>query len=52
MSIIGTPSYMAPELINSIKYEKPVDIWAIGIVLYNLCMFKEPFADENEIINN
>lgn len=33
----GTPSYMAPEIISKLHYRgPPVDIWAFGIVIFNL----------------
>jgi serine/threonine protein kinase len=31
---IGTESYMAPEMFEGADYDKQVDIWALGIVLY------------------
>jgi serine/threonine protein kinase len=50
---------MAPEIINEIPYGKPVDIWAMGILLYELYFGVSPFNSnkENEektkeIINN
>ena len=32
----GTYNYMAPEMINGQKYNKKVDIWALGCILYEL----------------
>ena len=58
-SFCGTFEYMAPEIINEIPYGKPVDIWALGILLYELYFGVSPFNSnkENEektqeIINN
>ena len=31
---LGTPAYMAPELIKRELYGKPVDIWAIGVIVH------------------
>ena len=31
-SIVGTSYWMAPEIISRDTYDKPVDIWALGIV--------------------
>lgn len=39
----GTPSYMAPEIINRQEYGKPADIWALGILLYVMLNGKFPF---------
>lgn len=39
--IIGTPIYMAPELIDGNKYNTKIDIWSLGCILYELCTFKQ-----------
>jgi len=44
---VGTPSYMAPEVIAGLKYGKEVDIWAIGVILYIMLCGFPPFHDEN-----
>eukprot|EP00931_Biecheleriopsis_adriatica_P086364 TRINITY_DN61050_c0_g1_i2.p1 TRINITY_DN61050_c0_g1~~TRINITY_DN61050_c0_g1_i2.p1 ORF type:complete len:1015 (+),score=221.59 TRINITY_DN61050_c0_g1_i2:117-3161(+) len=40
---VGTPSYMAPELVWNQRYASAVDMWAVGIVLYELMALKLPF---------
>lgn len=37
MSMKGTLSYMAPEMYKGTDYDKSVDIYALGMVLYRLC---------------
>ena len=40
----GTPSYMAPELVAKKDYVgQPVDIWALGVLLYKLLTGYYPF---------
>eukprot|EP00658_Telonema_sp_P-2_P083380 TRINITY_DN900_c0_g2_i3.p1 TRINITY_DN900_c0_g2~~TRINITY_DN900_c0_g2_i3.p1 ORF type:complete len:460 (+),score=130.77 TRINITY_DN900_c0_g2_i3:181-1560(+) len=34
MSTVGTPYYMAPELCAKRPYDETVDLWAVGIVLF------------------
>jgi serine/threonine protein kinase len=31
---LGTPDYLAPEMLMGLPYDKEVDWWALGIVLY------------------
>ncbi|CAD8203770.1 unnamed protein product [Paramecium pentaurelia] len=43
----GTFLYMAPELIQKKKYNRSVDIWAMGIVVFNLLtQGKHPFYQQ------
>src|SRR5947209_5550453 len=42
---IGTCHYMAPE-ISSGKYHKPIDIYAIGVILYEMLTGRVPFEGE------
>ena len=47
-TIVGTPHYMAPEIILGKGYDYAVDIWAIGICLYEMLFGKLPFGDNAE----
>lgn len=47
-SIIGTPHYMAPESIMGKGYNYSVDVWAIGIMLYEFLVGRLPFGEEIE----
>ena len=40
---IGTPHYMAPEVVNREPYGKPVDVWGCGIMLFILLGGYPPF---------
>ena len=44
---IGTSYYMAPEIIKGEEYNKKVDIWAFGCIIYELLTLKVCFQDEN-----
>ena len=47
-SIIGTPHYMAPEVILGDLYSFEIDYWSIGICLYEFCCGILPFGDNEE----
>ena len=46
-SFIGTPYYFSPEMILKKKYNFKIDVWAIGIILYEICTLKKPFVGKN-----
>jgi NIMA (never in mitosis gene a)-related kinase len=49
MSRVGTPLYIAPELVKKEKYDYKADIWSLGCSLYHLAKTVPPFNDENLI---
>ena len=42
-SIKGTPLYMAPELVKEQPYNHTVDLWSLGVILYELYVGQPPF---------
>ena len=49
---VGTPYYLAPEIWREKKYSKESDIWALGVILYELLHYRKPFPanDKDELI--
>jgi len=43
----GTVEYMAPEIVGSENYDYGVDIWSLGILLYELLYGHSPFRADN-----
>jgi len=43
----GTVEYMAPEIVGSENYDYSVDIWSLGILLYELLYGHSPFRADN-----
>jgi serine/threonine protein kinase len=41
--MLGSPLYMAPEVINREAYSSKVDIWSAGVVIYIMLSGKPPF---------
>ena len=40
----GTVEYMAPEIVDNKCYDMGIDIWSLGILLYELCHGFSPFV--------
>ena len=43
----GTPVYLAPEMIDGNGHNEKVDIWCIGILLFEMLIGRNPFYDNN-----
>lgn len=39
----GTYEYMAPEIVSDIAYDFTIDIWSVGVLLYELLHGYAPF---------
>jgi len=46
-TVVGTPYYMAPEVMKGSPYSYPADIWSLGCVVYELCNLVSPFWEKN-----
>jgi serine/threonine protein kinase len=44
---VGTPLYLAPEIWLNKRNTKATDIWALGVILYELCTFSYPYTASN-----
>jgi serine/threonine protein kinase len=45
--VLGTPLYMAPELVQHQRYSEKVDVWSLGVITYQLLCGKTPFDGKN-----
>jgi hypothetical protein len=43
LEIVGSPNYMAPEQVRGENVDNRADIWALGVVLHELCSGAVPF---------
>lgn len=42
-SVVGTPYYLSPEIVQNRPYSFKSDIWALGVLLYEMCALRLPF---------
>ena len=50
----GTPEYLAPEIIKNLPYDKAVDFWSLGALMYFMLSSAPPYYSRNksEIFKN
>lgn len=46
-SRVGTPAYMAPEVVMGKTYDNKCDVWALGVTMYQLLTGQVPFLGDN-----
>ena len=52
-TVCGTPIYLAPEIINETGHDERVDIWCIGVLLFELSTGSPPFlGNDIETLKN
>ncbi|XP_061567631.1 serine/threonine-protein kinase ULK3 [Cololabis saira] len=43
----GSPLYMAPEMVCRHQYDSRVDLWSVGVILYETLFGRPPFASKS-----
>ena len=43
VTFLGTPYFISPEIVQNQTYSFKIDIWSLGVLLYELVALKYPF---------
>lgn len=46
-TVVGTPYYLSPEIIEGKDYTLKTDLWSLGVILYEMCALTPPFKANN-----
>jgi serine/threonine protein kinase len=45
-TICGTPDYMSPEMLTNLGYNVSVDVWAVGVLIFEMICGYAPFGEQ------
>jgi serine/threonine protein kinase len=48
-TVAGSPLYYSPEVVQESRYDEKIDIWAIGMMIYECLLGKIPFKIYSEL---
>ncbi|XP_033100333.1 serine/threonine-protein kinase D1-like [Anneissia japonica] len=48
-SVVGTPAYLAPEVLRNKCYNRSLDMWSVGVIIYVSLSGTFPFNEDEEI---
>uniref|UniRef100_A0A6B2L9Z8 Protein kinase domain-containing protein n=1 Tax=Arcella intermedia TaxID=1963864 RepID=A0A6B2L9Z8_9EUKA len=43
MSVVGTPHWTAPEVLNREDYDEKADVWSFGVIIWELITYSKPY---------
>uniref|UniRef100_A0A8C5E2U3 Protein kinase C n=1 Tax=Gouania willdenowi TaxID=441366 RepID=A0A8C5E2U3_GOUWI len=48
-SVVGTPAYLAPEVLRSRGYNRSLDMWSVGVIVYVSLSGTFPFNEDEDV---
>ncbi|EUB61512.1 Serine/threonine-protein kinase LATS2 [Echinococcus granulosus] len=48
-SLVGTPNYIAPEILRRQEYNRACDWWSVGVILYEMLVGRPPFVAQTAL---
>lgn len=48
-TVCGTLDFLAPEMCEGLRYDYSIDVWSIGILLYEMLFGSPPFEESSEV---
>ena len=48
-SVVGTPAYLAPEVLRNQGYNRSLDMWSVGVVTYVSLSGTFPFNEDEDV---
>lgn len=48
---VGSPAYMAPEILRGYRYTTKCDLWSLGIIIYQMVYGHSPYHDAMNILD-
>ena len=46
-SKVGTPDYISPEVLTQATYDQSIDLWGIGVIMFECLYGYPPFTDDD-----
>ncbi|KOO35029.1 serine threonine-protein kinase nek5 [Chrysochromulina tobinii] len=46
-TVVGSPTYISPEIIHGAQYDYKTDVWSLGVLLYKMASNRYPFDASN-----
>ncbi|KIH52513.1 hypothetical protein ANCDUO_17385, partial [Ancylostoma duodenale] len=50
-SVVGTPAYLAPEVLCNKGFNRSLDMWSVGVIVYVSLSGTFPFNEDEDILD-